>query len=94
VAGFGMAGAPKYHLDESAATSILADLMRGDSESFHWMTGLGWLMVLSALMVCVVVLLLPVFEGQRITAFWFVILPLVVVGSLMILFRRYRDNQP
>jgi hypothetical protein len=67
--------------------------MRGGGETLHWMLATGWVLVLFAIMVCLGLFLLPVFQGERTTGFWFVAVPAAVLGAIMILFRQYRDNQ-
>ena len=56
------------------------------------MLATGWVLVLVAIMMCLGLFLLPVFEGQRTQGFWFVAAPTAVFGAMMILFRRYRDE--
>jgi len=70
-------------------------------EKLHWTAELGWLAIFVAVAVSVVVFILPVFEGGRDVAVGAVILPLVVIGGLLILFKRNpgraedpRDERP
>jgi len=67
--------------------------MRGGGETLHWMLATGWVLVLVAIMVCLGLFLLPVFQTERMTGFWFVAVPAAVLGAIMILFRRYQDSQ-
>jgi hypothetical protein len=60
----------------------------GGGEKLHWTAELGWLAIFVAVAVSIVVFILPVFEGGRVVAVEAVILPLVVIGGLLILFKR------
>jgi hypothetical protein len=60
--------------------------MRGEGE-LHWIMATGVLLVVLSLMICMAIFLLPVFEGERTTGFWFVAMPIAVVGALMVLYR-------
>ena len=51
------------------------------------MMATGVLLVVLSLMICMAIFLLPVFEGERTTGFWFVAMPIAVVGALMVLYR-------
>jgi succinate dehydrogenase hydrophobic anchor subunit len=60
--------------------------MRGDGE-LHWMLATGVMLVTLAIMICVMVFALPVFEGHRTELFWFVATPTAVIGGLLVLYR-------
>jgi hypothetical protein len=58
----------------------------------HWMIAAGGLLVACAAMIIIMIFSLPVFAGERTVGLWFGAVPLTVMGGLMILFQRYRQN--
>ena len=70
----------------------LSYAMRG-AEKLHWMIPIGWLAILTAAGVGMVVFIAPVFEVYRGFAFWALMLPLAAIGALLLLFGRSRDNR-
>jgi succinate dehydrogenase hydrophobic anchor subunit len=67
--------------------------MRGDGE-LHWMLATGIMLATLAIMICIVVFALPVFEGRRMEFFWFVATPIAVIGGLLVLYRINANTTP
>jgi hypothetical protein len=58
----------------------------------HWIYQVGGLLVALAMMTSVPILLLPLFDEQRGTAFWIAVVPLAVAGGAMIAYQHYRSR--
>jgi hypothetical protein len=64
-----------------------------DVAPIHWMTAAGGLLIFLSSMICMMIFLLPAFKDQRAALFWFVAMPIAVLGAFMVLYRLHRDRQ-
>ena len=63
-----------------------------DKGGLHWMTALGGVLIVFAIMLCVPLLLLPIFAGSRISGFWLIVVPIAAAGVSLLVYRHYGDK--
>jgi len=63
-----------------------------DEGRLHWMTALGGVLIVFALMVSLPLMVVPILAESRTLGFWLIVVPLVVAGGALLAYRRYGNQ--